>query len=160
MPKIQEVYESQKKEEAPNQENIEKKEGEDDGEIEKPSYKLNPSARDNDTTTKEIASSVYNRMFNIEQEEVLEEEEDQVLSLDEDDDFNFNSEGESKAVTVYPSNPDVPYEIIIKDSDGHLLHSFPNQKGIYKARMKMIEGDYKISFKPQSGKVAFAVKVE
>lgn len=123
--------------------------------------KYSAEARDNDPQTKQVAQSVFNKIFEIKNEEEVQNGEKPSDVIQSNHDFvSFNSDGKDQVLVVQPSDSDVSYNIELVSTDGKMRKTIPNRRGDFKARMSIDKGEYKIIIKSQGGPVPFAVKVK
>ncbi len=136
----------------------EEKEPEDTGEDERPQVSMPPKSHDK--ASEAAASSILNRMFSVESEEMAEEEIPVVLQSSKDS-IELNSDGESDhVVSVFPVNPNSKYMIEIQDNMGNVISTIPNIQRAHRARLKMIKGDYKVVVRSERGDDKFNVKID
>jgi len=147
------------------QENFDDEEQEDLDEIEEEQEDTRPkketfSGQDPDENVTKASKSIFNKLYDIEEEEA--DEDDEIKSIPMEDgagDIPFQTEGEEKGIIISPYSNIKKYSLIFVNEQGAIIKTIPDIRGLYKAKVKFQPGKYQVIVKSRDNNLPFSAKI-
>ena len=138
------------------QDEIEEKE-----EVEEPKKKTKKMfSRDRDEATDNAAKSIFDKIYEVEEEEPEPDDEIQSVPMEDDEGkINFLSDGREKGVVISPYDMTKKYSLLFVNDQGAVIRTIPDIRGLYKAKVRFEEGNYSILVKSRDNSLPFSAKI-